>query len=122
MPLRVLVVDDAIMCRILLKEMLESLGHTMVAEAETGAAAIEQFSASKPDLVTLDISLPDMDGMAVLREIRLSNPKAKVILISGNDQDKIVAQARAIGAIGLLVKPFQREQLEAVLKKAESGH
>ncbi|MFA5139111.1 MAG: response regulator [Elusimicrobiota bacterium] len=118
MSLRVLVVDDSSMYRELLKVMLEGLGHTLVGEAETGADAVAQFASAKPDLVTLDISLPDMDGLAVLREIRRSNPRAKVILVTGNDQGKIVAQARTLGALALLVKPFHVEQLEDALKKA----
>jgi two-component system chemotaxis response regulator CheY len=121
MALRVLIVDDASMYRLILHHLVLEMGHEPVGEAETGEEAIERYKATKPDLVTLDLSLPDMDGFAVLREIRRFNPRANVILISGNDQDRIVAQARTLGALGLLAKPVEREKFEALLKQVEAG-
>lgn len=117
MPFRVLVVDDSVMYRVILKEMFDLLGHQVVAEAETGAAAAELYLAHKPDLVTLDVSLPDTDGIAVLRELKAADPKARVLMVTGNDQDKIVRQAAALGALGLIVKPFKKEQIAEALAK-----
>ncbi|MBI5242140.1 MAG: response regulator, partial [Elusimicrobia bacterium] len=84
MGCRILVVDDSPISRVTLREMLESLGHQVVGEADSGRGGIDAFLALKPDVTTLDISLPDMDGIQVLRDIRLKAPSAKVILISGN--------------------------------------
>ncbi|HAH07669.1 MAG TPA: two-component system response regulator [Elusimicrobia bacterium] len=121
MALRVLIVDDADMYRLILQEMVREMGHEPVGEAETGEQALERFKALKPDLVTLDLSLPDMDGFAVLREIRRANPRANVVMISGNDQDRIVAQARTLGALGLLVKPVDQAKLAALLRLLDGG-
>lgn len=120
MALRVLIVEDSVMYRVILKEMFDLLGHQVVAEAETGASGVEQYLAHKPDLVTLDVSLPDTDGIAVLRELRQTDPKARVLMVTGNDQDKIVQQAAALGALGLIVKPFKKEQIAEALAKIPS--
>ena len=121
MGYRVLVVDDSPMYRILLKEMFQILGHEVIGEADSGASAIQAHQELKPELITLDISLPDSDGLAVLREIRQSDPKVRVIIVSGNDQDKVLAQAKALGAADFLIKPFRKENLADILNRMGSG-
>lgn len=117
--MRILVVDDEIMQRILLQELLELLGHQVVGDAENGAKALELYASLKPDVVTLDISLPDMDGLQVLRQLREMDPKARVVMISGNDQEVIIQKALAAGALELLVKPLDKTRLEALLSELQ---
>ena len=114
MGYRILIVDDSPISRITLREMLESVGHQIVGEADSGRGGIDAYHALRPDLMTLDISLPDMDGIQVLRELRLKVPSAKAVLISGNDQKKILDQARLLRA-PLVCKPFSLEELEKAL-------
>ena len=115
--LRILVVDDNALARAMLKEMLESRGHTVVAEAGDPAGAVKAFTSSKPDLVTLDLSLTDGEGSTVLDSIRKIDPKAKVIVISGNAQKKLVQQLLAAGASGFIEKPFQGEDLSREISR-----
>lgn len=119
MALKTLIVDDAIMYRVLLREFLDILGHPVVGEAQSGAEALDLYRSLRPDLVTLDISLPDMDGIEVLRRLRELDPGARVVIISGNDQDSIVAEARRLGALAHLVKPVQLPQLTELLTRLE---
>src|SRR5438552_2289354 len=120
MGYRVLVVDDSPMYRILLQEMFELLGHQVVGEADCAAAALREYQKLKPDLITLDISLPDSDGLSVLKELRQMDPAVNALVISGNDQDKILARARDLGALDILDKPFKKEKLASVLEKLAS--
>lgn len=117
MGYRILIVDDSPVLRIMLGEMLRGLGHTVVAEADTGAAAVKAYQEHKPDLVTLDISLPDADGISVLKDLRRVDPRARVLIVTGNDQKKILEQATALKALGLLRKPFDEDELSALLEK-----
>ncbi|MFA6030508.1 MAG: response regulator [Elusimicrobiota bacterium] len=117
MGYRILVVDDSPVLRLMLQEMLESFGHEVVAQADTGAAGIQSYRETKPDLVTLDISLPDQDGLSVLKELRKLDPQVRAIIITGNDQRKLQEQAAALKALGILRKPFDVEQLGALLEK-----
>jgi len=114
---RILIVDDSPISRITIREILESMGHQIVGEADSGRGGIDAFRSLRPDLMTLDISLPDMDGIQVLRELRLKMPSAKVILISGNDQKKVQEQARLLWA-PLVCKPFSLETLESAVAQA----
>ncbi|HVE13699.1 MAG TPA: response regulator [Elusimicrobiota bacterium] len=117
MGYRVLVVDDSPMIRSLLKDFLGILGHEVVGEADNGTAALQAYAALHPDLTTLDLSLPDMDGLAVLQEIRAKNPAAPAILVTANTQDEVAAQARALGVIALIGKPFEISQIAAAMAK-----
>lgn len=117
MGYRVLIVDDSPVLRIMLQEMLESLGHAIVGEAENGASALALYKEKKPDLVTLDVSLPDINGIEVLEKLRKSDPRANVLMVTGNDQKAIEAKALALRALGVLRKPFDESELKAVLEK-----
>lgn len=117
MGYKVLVVDDSPVLRIMMQEMMQELGHDVVGEAENGADAVKAYKEHKPDLVTLDISLPDMDGLTVLQTIRRTDPAAKVLIVTGNDQKALERKAMSLKALGVLHKPFDREELSSILEK-----
>lgn len=117
MGYRILIVDDSPVLRIMLQEMLEALGHEIVAEAEDGETAVAKFREHKPELVTLDVSLPDINGLEVLERIRRITPSAKVLMVTGNDQKAIETKALALKALGVLRKPFDEADLKKMLDK-----
>jgi two-component system chemotaxis response regulator CheY len=114
---KVLVVDDAAFMRMMIKDILRKGGYEVVGEAEDGAKAIEKFRELRPDLVTMDITMPDMDGISAVREIRKMEPNALIIMCSAMGQQAMVIDAIQAGAKDFVVKPFQPERvLEAVRK------
>ncbi len=113
----IFVVEDLPMMRELLTMTLESLGHVVVGFADNGKEAIANYGKHNPDLMTLDISLPDMDGLFVLKEIRLKHPQAKILIVTANDQKMLQKQALAMGASGVLLKPFVIDDVSAALAK-----
>lgn len=115
---RVLVVDDAIFMRATIGKMLEENGHSMVGEASTGIEAVEKFVEVKPDIVILDITMPEMDGIAALKRIKIIEPKAKVIICSAIGQKDKVVEAIDEGALSFIVKPFEVEQLIDAVEQA----
>lgn len=113
----VLVVDDAAFMRMMIKDILSKNGYSVVGEAENGAVAIEKFRELKPDLVTMDITMPEMDGISAVKEIKKIEPTAKIIMCSAMGQQAMVIDAIQAGAKDFVVKPFQPERvLEAVSK------
>lgn len=113
---KILVVDDAAFMRMMLKDILQKNGHTVV-EAENGLVALEKYKSEAPDLVTLDITMPEMDGLATLKEIRKLNSAAKIIMCSAMGQQAIVIEAIQNGARDFIVKPFQADRvMESVTK------
>ncbi|MFH2202453.1 MAG: response regulator [Elusimicrobiota bacterium] len=120
MGYRILIVDDSPVLRIMLQEMLEAMGHEIVGEAEDGATAVALYREKKPDLVTLDVSLPDMNGIEVLQNIRRVDSAAKVLMVTGNDQKAIETKALALKALGVLRKPFDEGDLRKMLEKCAS--
>ncbi|MBC7087521.1 MAG: response regulator [Tissierellales bacterium] len=117
MAKRVLVVDDAIFMRMKLKDILEKNGFEVVAEAQNGIEAIEKYKAEKPDLVTMDITMPEMDGISALKEIKKIDPNAKVIMCSAMGQQSMVMEAIQSGAIDFIVKPFDVDRVSQSLTK-----
>lgn len=114
---KVLVVDDAAFMRMMIKDILRKGGYEVVGEAEDGAKAIEKYKELNPDLVTMDITMPDMDGIAAVKEIRKINPNAVIIMCSAMGQQAMVIDAIQAGARDFVVKPFQPDRvLEAVRK------
>jgi two-component system chemotaxis response regulator CheY len=114
---RVLVVDDALFMRKMVSDALTSGGHEVVGEAANGAEAVVQFGALKPDLTTLDITMPEKDGLQALREIMASDPGAKVIMCSALGQESKVIESIKAGAKDFVVKPFKADRvLDAVTK------
>jgi two-component system chemotaxis response regulator CheY len=114
---RILIVDDAAFMRMMIKEILTKHGYEVVGEAVNGVQAVEKYQELKPDLVTLDITMPEMDGIEALKRIRQIDPQAKVIMCSAMGQQAMVIDAIQAGAKDFIVKPFQAERvIEAVRK------
>ena len=115
---RVLVVDDALFMRKMVSDALLKGGHEVVGEASNGAEAIEQFRALSPELLTLDITMPEKDGLEALREIIALDPTAKVIMCSALGQESKVIESIKAGAKDFVVKPFQPERVLDAVSKA----
>jgi two-component system chemotaxis response regulator CheY len=111
----VLVCDDAIFMRTMISDILTQAGFEVVGEAESGTQAVERYHALKPDLVTMDIVMPDMGGIEAVREICKTDPDAKILMCSAMGQQALVVEAIQAGAKDFVVKPFQPSRvLEAV--------
>src|ERR671915_2494445 len=111
----VLVCDDAIFMRTMISDILSQAGFEVVGEAESGVQAVEKYRALKPDLVTMDIVMPDMGGIEAVREICKTDPDAKILMCSAMGQQALVVEAIQAGAKDFVVKPFQPSRvLEAV--------
>lgn len=117
MSKRVLIVDDAVFMRMKLKDILEKNGYQVVGEAQNGMEAIEKYKAEAPDLVTMDITMPEMDGVTALKEIKRIDPNAKVIMCSAMGQQSMVMDAIQAGALDFIVKPFDTDRVIKSLDK-----
>ena len=113
----VLVVDDAAFMRMTIKKMLEKNGHTVIGEAANGGEAIQRYQELKPDVVLLDITMPEMNGVDALKRIKELSVGAKVIICSAMGQQSMVAEAIQSGAKDFVVKPFVEERLIAAVNK-----
>lgn len=118
----VLVVDDAAFLRNILKEILEGSGHHVLAEAADGLEAVGKYKTYRPDLVTMDITMPNMDGFEAIREIRKFDPNAKIIMCSAVGHKDQILKAIREGACDFLVKPFQRDRVLEAVDRAMSGN
>lgn len=118
MAYKVLIVDDSPVLRIMLGEMLKAMGHTIVGEADSAAGGLKAYKELKPELVTLDVSLPDENGLQVLEKLKRMDPSAKVIVVTGNDQKAVEDKAMSLKALGVLHKPFDEAELAAMVEKA----
>jgi two-component system chemotaxis response regulator CheY len=115
-----LVCDDAIFMRTMISDILTQAGYEVIGEAETGTQAVERFKELNPDLVTMDIVMPDMGGIDAVREIVKIAPHAKVLMCSAMGQQALVVEAIQAGAKDFVVKPFQPSRvLEAVQRVLE---
>src|ERR1700754_4411086 len=115
---RVLVVDDAAFMRKMVSDALTKGGHEVVGEAGNGAEAITQFPSLKPEVTTLDITMPEKDGLAVLKEIIELDPSARVVMCSALGQESKVLESIKLGARDFVVKPFQPERVQEAVAKA----
>jgi two-component system, chemotaxis family, chemotaxis protein CheY len=115
---RMLVVDDAAFMRKVLSDALTAGGHEVVGEAADGNQAVAQYQELRPDLTTLDITMPDKDGLAALRDLIALDPDARVIICSALGQEAKVLEAIKLGAKDFVVKPFDAERLLAAVAKA----
>ena len=115
---RVLVVDDAAFMRKVLGDALASGGHEVVGQASNGAEAVERFQELRPELTTLDITMPEKDGLEALREIVAADPGARVIMCSALGQEAKVLEAIKSGAKDFVVKPFQAPRVLEAIDKA----
>ena len=113
---KVLVVDDAAFMRVSIKKMLANNGYEVVGEAENGKVAIQKYQELSPDVITMDITMPEMDGLTSLKEILSINPSANVIMISAMGQESMVREAVMSGAKGFIVKPFKEDIILDALK------
>jgi two-component system chemotaxis response regulator CheY len=112
-----LVTDDALIIRELIKDAAIEGGWEIVGEASNGQEAIEQFEKLQPDAMTLDLVMPDFDGLHALRGIMGANPKARVLVISALDQTEVLKNALKLGASDFIVKPFEKVRLIEALEK-----
>ncbi|GBF11612.1 response regulator [Tepidibacillus infernus] len=117
---RILIVDDAAFMRMMIKEILTKNGYEIVGEASDGLQAVEKYKETSPDLVTMDITMPEMDGITALKEIKKSDPNAKIIMCSAMGQQAMVIDAIQAGAKDFIVKPFQADRVIEAITKALS--
>jgi two-component system, chemotaxis family, chemotaxis protein CheY len=113
---KILVVDDAEFLRVRITKMLTADGFEVV-EAENGLKAIEAFKANKPDMVLMDITMPEMDGLSALKELRKIDPNAKVVMLTALGQESVVLEAVKSGAKDFVVKPFERDRILSAINK-----
>lgn len=113
----ILIVDDAAFMRMMIKDILTKNGYDVVGEAENGVKAVEKYKELKPDLVLMDITMPEMDGIEAVKTIKAADASAKVIMCSAMGQQAMVIESIQAGAKDFIVKPFQAERvIEAVRK------
>lgn len=114
---RILVTDDAAFMRMRLKNILTNLGHEVVGEAENGKVSVELYEELRPDLVTMDITMPEMSGVEAVKEIKKFDEKAKIIMCSAMGQQGMVVEAIQSGAKDFVVKPFTPERIAEAVGK-----
>ena len=113
----VLICDDAAFMRVMIKDILTKNGYDVAGEAENGAKAVEKYAELKPDLVLMDITMPEMDGIEALKKIKAADANASIIMCSAMGQQAMVIESIQSGAKDFIVKPFQADRvLEAVQK------
>ena len=114
----VMIVDDSMIMTQKLSVLVRDLGHEVVRVCKDGTEAVRDYPIVKPDLVTMDISMPGMDGIETLTQIKASNPHARVIMVTSHGQEGMVVKALEAGALGYVLKPVTRERLSAMIDRA----
>ena len=114
---KILLVDDAAFMRKVIKDTLTKSGYTDLHEAVDGADAVEKFDELKPDLVIMDITMPNMDGLQALQAIKSADPAAKVVMCSAMGQESMVVDAIRFGALDFIVKPFKPDRILQTVEK-----
>lgn len=117
MAKNILICDDAAFMRMMIKDILTKNGYNVAGEAENGAKAVEKYAELKPDLVLMDITMPEMDGIEALKKIKASDPSASVIMCSAMGQQAMVIESIQAGAKDFIVKPFQADRVLEAVKK-----
>ena len=117
MAKNILICDDAAFMRMMIKDILTKNGYNIAGEAENGVKAVEKYSETKPDLVLMDITMPEMDGIQALKKIKEADADACVIMCSAMGQQAMVIEAIQSGAKDFIVKPFQAERVLEAVKK-----
>ena len=117
MAKNILICDDAAFMRMMIKDILTKNGYVIVGEAENGAKAVEKYNETKPDLVLMDITMPEMDGIQALKKIKEGDPGAMVIMCSAMGQQAMVIESIQAGAKDFIVKPFQADRVIEAVKK-----
>lgn len=116
MQTQVLIADDAMFMRKVIRKHLAECGMTDIVEAANGAEAVELFIKNRPGLVLMDITMPEMTGLEALEEILKTDPKAKVIMCSAIGQQSMIIKSLEMGAMGFIVKPFEKNEFEATIR------
>ncbi len=112
----VIIADDAQFMRVMLKDIMEDLGWSVVAEAADGREAVDRYREHHPDLLMLDITMPDVDGIQACRQVTSEDPRARIIMISGLGQrEEVIAAVRA-GAADFVIKPFEADRVEQTIQ------
>ena len=117
MAKNILICDDAAFMRMMIKDILTKNGYNIAGEAENGLKAVEKYNETKPDLVLMDITMPEMDGIQALKQIKSTDPAACIIMWSAMGQQARVIEAIQSGAKDFIVKPFQAERVLEAVKK-----
>ena len=117
MDKKILLVDDAAFMRMLIKDTLTKNGYTHILEAQDGAIACTTYEAEKPDLVIMDITMPNKTGIEALADIKKMNPQAKVVMCSAMGQEAMVVEAIKLGALDFIVKPFKPDRIISTVTK-----
>jgi len=117
---KILIVDDAAFMRMMIKNIVAKNGYEVVGEAENGKQAVEMYANSSPDVVTMDITMPEMDGIDGVKAIRSIDPNAVIIMCSAMGQQSMVMDAIQAGAKDFIVKPFQQDRLLQALERVLS--
>lgn len=117
MAKNILICDDAAFMRMMIKDILSKNGYNVIGEAENGAKAVEKYKEVAPDLVLMDITMPEMDGIQALKEIRKVDAGAKIIMCSAMGQQAMVIESIQAGAKDFIVKPFQADRVLEAVKK-----
>ena len=117
----ILITDDTAFMRMTLKNILSKNGYSIVGEAQDGLEAIEKYKSENPDLVTMDITMPNMDGISAIKEIMQIDQAAKIIVCSAMGQKGLVIEALSAGAKDFIVKPFQPDRILEAVQKALEG-
>ena len=116
-PPRLLVVDDALIMRAMIKDIARQAGWEIAGEATTGRECLERYRELTPDLVTLDIVMPEMDGVEALRQLRDEHPQAAVVMVTAIDQREKLTECIRLGARDFIVKPFDRDHLRSLFQR-----
>ena len=114
---KVLITDDTAFMRMTLKNVLEKNGYEVVGEAEDGVQAVAKYKETSPDLVTMDITMPNMDGITAIKKIMEDDPQARIVVVSAMGQKSLVIEALNAGAKDFIVKPFQPDRIVEALQK-----
>jgi two-component system chemotaxis response regulator CheY len=114
----ILIVDDATFMRMMLKDVLTKNGFEVIGEAENGAKAVEKYKELNPELVIMDITMPEVDGIQAVKEIKKIDPNAKIVMCSAMGQQAMVIESIQAGAADFIVKPFQPERVVEAVNKA----
>ena len=113
----ILICDDAAFMRMMIKDILTKNGYGIAGEAENGQIAVDKYNETKPDLVLMDITMPEMDGIQALKKIREADSNAVVVMCSAMGQQAMVIEAIQSGAKDFIVKPFQADRVLEAVKK-----
>ena len=119
--MKILLVDDALMMRVLLRGILEAGGYEVIAEATDGKEAMELYRTHRPDVVTMDIVMPIQGGIETVRALRIFDPEARVVMVSAMGQEWLITEAMEARALAYLLKPFNPDQVLSVMRMIEGA-